>query len=39
MNDDIYIEEQIPADQDTYALALQNEQAMLNMCPPENRSI
>jgi hypothetical protein len=40
MNEDAYIEEQIPADQDAYALALQNEQAMRNMCPSdETRSL
>ena len=40
MNDDLYIQEQIPADQDAYALALQNEQAMRNMCPnDETRSM
>jgi hypothetical protein len=37
MNEDAYIEEQI---QDAYVLALQNEQAMRNMCPnDETRSL
>jgi len=41
MNDnDIHCEEQNPPiETDPHALALQNEQAMLNMCAPENRSI
>lgn len=39
MNEDIYIQEQIPTDEDAYAKALMNEQAMLNLCSPENRSI
>jgi len=39
MNDDIYIQEQIPTEEDAYARALLNEQAMLNMCPPENQAI
>lgn len=38
MNDDLYIQEQ-NTDEDAYAQALLNEQAMLNMCSPENRSI
>jgi hypothetical protein len=39
MNEDIYTQEQIPTDEDAYAKAMMNEQAMLNLCPPENRSI
>jgi hypothetical protein len=39
MNEDIYIQEQIPTDAGDFAKALMNEQAMLNLCSPENRSI
>lgn len=39
MNEDTYCEEQNPSDPDAYALALQNEQLMRNMCPnDETRS-
>lgn len=37
MNEDAYIEEQ-NHDGDDYALALQNEQMMRNLCPEETRS-
>jgi hypothetical protein len=39
MNEDATIQEQISAEEESYGLALQNEQAMMNMCSPENRSI
>jgi hypothetical protein len=40
MNDDIYIQEQIPTDDDAHAKALMNEQLMRNLCTSdETRSI